>query len=209
MLLLTSQVCAVAIDIAVVGLHSTKLVFSFRPPPIEPSAEFHHVPELAYRYDPDWKQRGRQQGLAIFANTGVIRCYGIPRELVPGAIAQGEPGYRGEAYVVGGAQGATAATARVTHWTPNTATVHYDGAPPGSTLVYNMNYEASWRADGEAAANYAGAVATPVTSSAGDVTFHYYPRTMNWALLLCALTATLAFGGPRMWKRRHSFRVRS
>jgi hypothetical protein len=175
----------------------------FKGPPVTASAEFHHVSDLTYRYDPDWKQTGRQMLLAMYANTGVIRCYYLPSEVVPGAIAQGAPGYRGEAYVVG-----SGGTARVTDWSPNTATVHYEGAQPGSTLVYNMNYDPSWRADGSPAIDYKSAVAMPVTSSSGEVKFRYYPRTLSWGLLAFLVTVFLSFGGPRAtrqwWARRRA-----
>jgi hypothetical protein len=198
-LVLLVPVYFIAADVAAVGLQSSSTFFIFKAPVIEPSAEFHHVTDLPYKYDPDWRQVGRQQLLAMFANTGVIRCYGAPSELVTGAIAQATPGYRGEAYLVG-APGAGAATARVTDWSPNTATVRYEGAAPGTTLVYNMNYDASWRADGRPAESYRGAVATRVTSSAGEVAFRYYPRTLNWGLFICFVTALAAFITPRRWR---------
>jgi hypothetical protein len=192
----------VAANIASVGLESSKQTFTLKAPPsIAASAQFHHVTELPYKYDPDWHRRGQQQVLAMYANTGVIRCYGAPEELVPGAIAQDDPAYRGEAYVVGGPPGSSPGTARVTEWTPNTATVRYEGASPGATLVYNMNYDSSWSAGDSPAIDYKGAVASPLRSSAGEVRFRYYPRTLNLGLLVCAFTAFAAFGAPRLARR--------
>jgi hypothetical protein len=198
----------VATNIATVGLQSSKEAFSFRAPSsITASAEFHHVLETPYKYDPDWKQVGRQLLLGMYANTGMIRCYATPPELIPGAIAQGGPGYRGEAYIVGGA-GMSSGTAHITRWTPNTATVRYENAVPGSTLVYNMNYDPSWRANGSLAINYRAAVAAPLTSGAGEVTFRYYPRTLNWGLLMCAFTALVGFGGGRIRRAGYSLWAR-
>ncbi|MGO8999312.1 MAG: hypothetical protein ACLQVI_38795 [Polyangiaceae bacterium] len=196
--LLLIPVFALAANIAAVGLRSSKEVFSFRGPTVQASAVFHHVEDLPYKYDPDWRQRGRQQLLAMYANTGVIRCYGIPKELVPGAIAEGTPGYRGEAYIVTPGAGTTAGTANIIEWSPNTARVEYEGAAPGSTLVYNMNYDPSWHANGAPAVAYRNAVAIPLTSSSGEVTFHYYPRTLGWGLLAAVLTALVAFRGERL-----------
>jgi hypothetical protein len=209
-LVLLLPVYFIAANIASVGLESTKEVFMFKgPAAVEESKEFHHVQELSYRYTPDWQQFGRQELLAMYANTGVIRCYGIPfHEIATGAIAQGGAGYRGEAYLASGA-----GTARVTAWTPNTATVRYEGAEPGATLVYNMNYDASWRADGAPAIDYRSAVATHVSGGSGEVRFRYYPRTLNWGLFVFAVTAFLGFGAAGAWRDarmwRYSLRLRS
>ncbi|MGO8995353.1 MAG: hypothetical protein ACLQVI_18715 [Polyangiaceae bacterium] len=196
-LLLLAPVYFVATDIAALGLKSSKEIFTFSAPSIEASTEFHHATQLPYAYEADGKQFGAQQLLAMFANTGVIRCYGVPGELVPGAIARESPAYRGEAYVVDGA-GSSSGTARVTEWTPNTATVQYAGAAPGATLVYNMNYDSSWSANGSPAIAYESAVATRVTAGAGEVKFRYYPRTLNWGLFVWFLTTLAAFGGRRV-----------
>jgi hypothetical protein len=182
-LALLAPVFYLATDIATVGERSTKEMFILKAPQVTESAEFHHVPDFPQRYEPNWNQLGRQDLLAMFANTGVIGCYGVPHEIVIGATAQGAPGYRGEAYVVG-----SSGSARVTSWTPNTATVRYEGASPGAKLVYNMNYDPSWRADGRSAESVQNAVGTTVTSSSGEVSFRYYPRMLNWGLLACALT---------------------
>ncbi len=183
----------VAMDMVDVGRQSTKQLFMFKGPSVvEASKEFHHVTDTTYRYDPDWRQAGRQELLAMYANTGLIRCYGIPTELVPGAIAQGAAGYRGEAYLVGPDQG----TARVTDWSPNTATVHYEGARYGATLVYNMNFDPGWRANGHAATSYNRAVSTRVYASSGEVTFRYSPPLFGWGLIAFGLTALVALGGP-------------
>ena len=184
----------IATNIAGVGELSSRDAFQFKgPAEIQASPEFHHVTELSYRYDPDWHQPGRQELLSMFANTGVIRCHTAPRELIPGAIAQGAGGYRGEAYLVSDAARQAPGTARVTSFTPNTATIHYEGATPGSTLVYNMNYDPSWRTSAGPIVSYRGAAAVVVTEAAGDVRFRYYPRTLNWGLALCAM-----HGGSRL-----------
>jgi hypothetical protein len=207
--LLLVPVYLVATNIATVDLQSSKDAFSFRAPSvIVASAEFHHVVETPYKYSPDWHQIGRQLLLGMYANTGLLRCYATPHELITGAIAQGAPGYRGEAYIVGAAPAALSGTAHVTKWTPNTATVRYEGASPGSTLVYNMNYDPSWLANGSPAINYRATVATLLTSSAGEVTFRYYPRTLNWGLLICAFTALIGFGGPRVRRAGYSLWAR-
>ncbi len=189
-LLLLVPVWAVAFDITSVGRKSTEHSFYMEAPPILPNPEFRQQSSLPFNYSPpDWAGASL---LAEFGNIGLIGSYGIPT-FEPGAFAVGAPGYRGEAYVVGPPGGG----ARVVHFTPNTAVVEYDHAGPGSLLVYNMNFDPSWRANGRTATDYKNAVATPLSSEGGRVTFSYYPRALNWGLFVCALTFAIGFGGTR------------
>jgi len=201
-LLLLVPVYFIAQNIASVGRKSTDHVFFMEAPAIPQGGEFHQEYTTPYNYSPpDW---GGATLLGMFANTGVIACYGVPDALVRGAIAQGKPEYRGEAYVVGAAGAGGSGAARITKWTPNTATVHYDHATPGSLLVYNMNFDPSWRANGQPAIDHNFAVATNIPAGAGEVKFTYYPRTLNWGLALCAITALAGFGAPRLVSRRRA-----
>jgi hypothetical protein len=209
-LVLVVPVFFVAMDIATVAHESSHRPFIFKAPAITRSDEFYHVSDMTYRYDPDWGQVGRQLMLGMFANTGVTRCYGIPPELVGAVTPKGAPGYKGEAFF----PGSSAARAKVTRFTTNSAVVHYENAEPGAVLAYNMNWDPSWRADGAFAEESHGLVATRVTKSAGDVEFRYYPRTLNLGLFLCALTLFAAFGARptrerflAWWKARQSMRT--
>ena len=193
-LLLLVPVYWVAMDIASVGRKSTEHVFFMAAPPIVESPEFHQATTSPYNYSPpDWAGATL---LSMFANTGSIKCYGVPEQLEPGAIASDAKDYRGEAYVVG-----ASGKASVAKWTPNTATIDYSEAGPDSLLVYNMNYDPSWRANGRPVIEYKKAVATPVSPGAGELKFTYRPRTLNWGLVLCALTFLAAFGAPRARRR--------
>jgi hypothetical protein len=181
-------VCAVALDITSVGRKSTEHSFYMEAPPITPNAEFHHQTSSPYNYVPgDWAGASL---LATFANVGIIGSYGLPF-FEAGAIAASAPEFRGEAYVVGPPG---AGSAKVVHWTPNTATVEYSRTVAGSVLVYNMNFDPSWRADGKPAVEYRRAVAVPLAGGSGRVEFSYYPRMLNWGLAVFALTCALAFG---------------
>jgi hypothetical protein len=187
-LLLLLPVCAVALDITSVGRKSTEHAFYMEAPPIKPNPEFHHLTASPYNYVPgDWAGASL---LATFANVGIIGSYGLP-PLEPGAIAASAPEFRGEAYVVGPPG---AGSAKVVHWTPNTATIEYSRTAAGSLLVYNMNFDPSWRADGKPAIDYRHAVAIPLARGTGRLEFSYYPRTLNWGLAVFALTCALAFG---------------
>jgi hypothetical protein len=195
--LLLIPVYMVAQNIVQVGRKSTEHSFFMEAPPIPGGGAFHQEYGPPYNYTPpDWTGATL---LAMMANTGVIACYGVPDALVRGAIPRGKPEYRGEAYLAGpGARG----EATITRWTPNTATVRYENAGPGTMLVYNMNYDPSWRANGEPAVDYDFVVATPVPRGSGEIKFTYYPRTLNWGLTVLAFTAFACFGLPRLIDRR-------
>jgi hypothetical protein len=129
--------------------------------------------------------------LAMFANTGVIRCYGVDPLFKPSAKPVGSRDYRGLVYVEhadAAAEDPTASRASVTEWTPNRAVVEVEGAHPGALVVYNMNYDPSWRANGAPAINHHGLVAAPASSGDERIEFRYFPRTLAWTLPLCLVT---------------------
>ena len=92
--------------------------------------------------------------LGMFANQGVIRCYGFDPDFAPGAIPKESPDYRGLAWVAEGS-----GSARVVEWTTNRAVVEVSGASPEAVIAYDMNYDSSWRVDGEPALDFDGVVA--------------------------------------------------
>ena len=138
--------------------------------------------------------------LAMFANQGVTHCYGVDPNFVPSAIPAEASEYRGLAFVFGDGQ------ARVTAWTPNHAVVEVSGARPGDLLFYDMNYDASWRANGEPALEQHGLVATRLTAGTERVTFRYFPRTLRFSVPLALLTLLACFWRPasrlRTWLAR-------
>jgi hypothetical protein len=58
-----------------------------------------------------------------------------------------------------------------------------------------MNYDPSWRANGEPALNYQGLVATRLTGDVAQVTFRYFPRTLRYSALLFLFTLGVAVWG--------------
>lgn len=138
----------------------------------------HHLHPPVQYVRRDWAQ---PMLLAMFANIGVIDCYGVP-SFVPSAIPVDSHAYRGLAFVEG------AGSASVVEWTPNHALVDVKGARPGSLVVYDMNYDPSWRADGKPALDSNGLVAARLGAADGRVEFRYFPRTLVWSLPLTALT---------------------
>jgi hypothetical protein len=126
--------------------------------------------------------------LAMFANTGVIKCYGVDAKFKPSAAAAESTRYRGRAFVKTARPVDPAPRAEVVEWTPNRAVVVLEHAPPGSFVVYNMNHDPSWRANGAPALSQRGLVAAKVEPGMTRVEFSYFPRTLVWTLPLCLLT---------------------
>jgi hypothetical protein len=133
--------------------------------------------------------------LSMFANAGVVNCYGVDPNFVPSAVPRGAPDDRGLAWVHG-----DNGTARVTDWGPSHAVVEVTGAPAGATLLYNMNHDASWRANGEPALEAWGLVAARLHGGSERVEFRYFPRTLALSLPLCLLTL-IACLWPPGWNR--------
>jgi hypothetical protein len=190
-------VALVAADIARVAARPFAQAFWMEAPDrIEAAQQFHHRTHAPVNYKRrDWAPPVL---LSMLANTGIIKCYGIDPDYPGiGAIAADEPGYRGLAYVEQGD-----GTATVTEWSPNRALVRMQGASTGALVVYNMNFDPSWRANGEFALNYRNAVATRLSDATEQIEFVYFPRTLNWSVPLFFLTLGLCVGLPSWWRRR-------
>jgi 6-pyruvoyl-tetrahydropterin synthase related domain len=190
-------VLLVALDIAAVDANTMDITFHLVKPELPaPSKDFHQERRSPYQYkNPD--PHAESVLLAMFANVGVVEAYGTPLFEGGSAIPRGSPEYKGEVHVEEGAGQATLAK-----WTPNSAAVDVSGASPGAMVVYNMNWDPSWRANGQPAVAWHNLVAAPAPSGSGRVKFTYYPRRLNVGLLACALTALVCFGGPLRKKLR-------
>lgn len=140
----------------------------------------HHTNAPVNYVQRDWAQ---PMLLSMMANTGVIKCYGVDPHFQPGAVAAEAPGYRGRVFLDG-----SSGTARIYDWSPNHADVTVVGGQPGALLVYNMNYDPSWRANGEPAIDYQGRVAARLQGNETSVTFRYFPRTLRYTIPLFILT---------------------
>jgi len=164
------------------------------PDTIPVSARFEHRTNAPVSYvEPDW---AAPMLLAMFANTGVIRCYGADQSLQPGAVAADAPGYRGSAFVADGA-----GKASVVEWSPNRATVEVEGARPGALVVYNMNYDSSWSADGSPALDSERRVAARLLPGRTRVQFSYFPRTLKYSLPLFFVSIILMVYARRIARR--------
>jgi hypothetical protein len=135
--------------------------------------------------------------LSMMANSGVIRCYGIPDFDGVGAVAADVPGYRGRAWLPD-----DTGKAEVVKWSPNHATVEVTGAQAGALVVYNMNWDPSWRADGKPSERFQNLVATHLAPGQTRVEFRYYPRTFKLSIPVFLFTLGLSIGIPFYLRRR-------
>jgi hypothetical protein len=167
----------------------TSHMFYMTAPPVAREARFHQASRPPADYSPPDAWAGASL-LSMYGNTGYIGCYSVPDRGDPkGAIASDDPAYKGEAYVLEGS-----GEAKILSWTPNTAEIEVTGATPGAVLVYNMNFEPSWRANGAPAIEYRHAVATRIEAPSQRIKFSYYPRTLNAAIGVFLLTCFFCFG---------------
>src|SRR5204863_10187048 len=175
----------VALGAALVTVSSqwTGHMFYLKAPPIARQVEFHQALTPPAEYTPGDAWAGASL-LSMYANTGFMNCYSVPDRGDPkGAIAKESPSYKGEAYLVEGT-----GEAKIVAWTPNSAVVEVKNATPGAVLLYNMNYEPSWRANGAPAIEYRHAVAARIDSPSQRIKFSYYPRTLNASICIFLIT---------------------
>jgi hypothetical protein len=187
--LLLVPVALLAWDLARFSQTPFGQAFWMQAPPITPAKSFEHHRDAPVQYlRQDWAQPIL---LSMFANTGVERCYGVDPNFKPSIVTVESPSYVGPVSVEGDG------TARVVRFTPNHALVEVKGARPGDLVVYNMNYDASWRANGEPALDVRGLVAARLTAGVSEVSFRYFPRTLAVSVPLCLLTLLGCLWGPR------------
>jgi hypothetical protein len=173
-------VAALAWDLSRFSQTPFAQAFWMQAPAITPAPEFEHRRDAPVQYlRQDWAQPIL---LSMFANTGVQRCYGVDPNFRPSIVPVEDPAYAGPVSVDG------VGTAKVVRFTPNHATVSVTGARAGDIVVYNMNYDASWRANDEPALEVRGLVAARVEPGDSEVTFRYFPRTLAVSVPLSLLT---------------------
>jgi hypothetical protein len=61
-----------------------------------------------------------------------------------------------------------------------------------------MNYDPSWRADGEPALERQGRVAARLLPGRDRIVFRYFPRSFAWSLPIFLFTVAALIGIPRL-----------
>jgi hypothetical protein len=180
-------VMAVGYDVAsVAALPMAQSMWMVPPAQLRARRPFHFEKNPPFQYKKrDW---AGPMYLAMLGNTGVLNCYGTPPFDGKGARDAADPLYRGEVHVEG--QG----SAKLSAWSPNRAVVDLTGISAGDRLIYNMNFDESWRAEiadvgTRAVVPFDNAVSVVLPEGTSRVTFRYYPRTLNAGLALFAVAA--------------------
>ena len=165
-------------------------------------------PEYAYGSgEPEGTQgtNGAPGLLLRRANVGALRCSGFAglnqdapraadgRPVHLGARGIGDPLYRGEFRVE------PSGSVEQPRWAPGEVELSVHGAPVGSLLVLNQNWDPGWTANGFPTENHGDVNAYRLRASSGTVVFRYRPRTLPWALALFAVGALLV---PAAWGLR-------
>lgn len=181
-LVVTLAVALLAVDIALVARLPMKSAMWMVPPEIPRGRTFHfeHNPPFHY-VKRDW---AGPMLLSMMANTGVINCYGVPRDPArpPAALPVRHPRYRGEAYVAGGGE------AEIRRWSPNGVTVLVSDAAPGARLVYNMNYRDGWQSNVGAVSGHRGLVSVLLAEGTTEVRLWFRPPGLLAGLAIGLLT---------------------
>lgn len=184
------------LDITTVSSRPLGQAFWMEKPDEIPRAQFfeHRAEPVVHYRKRDWAPPVL---LPMMANTGVIKCYGVPESFPVGATGADSPGYPGRAYV---AQGE--GRVEVLDWSPNHVRLRVSNGSPGALLVYNMNFDSSWKANGLPAESHHDQVATRLAEGGNtEVEFRYFPRTLPRALLVFALTVVGMLAAPSVTKR--------
>ncbi len=184
---------AVAAIMATVSYPISKGVFFMHAPQTHWSGEFQQLARPPGDYQPPGAWAGAIL-VSMNSNRGFVQCASVPDNAEPrGAIATTDAKYKGEAYVVGGT-----GSARILRWSPNEVEIQVENAQPEAILVYNMNFDPSWRQGGKPALEHEHAVATRIQSANQRVVFSYFPRTLPKGIAIFLTTLLLVCFSARI-----------
>jgi hypothetical protein len=124
-----------------------------------------------------------------------------------GARGPGEPGYRGDAFIVEGV-----GHAEFARWSPNEVVVRVTGARKGDHVALDQNYDPGWLVNGRPALAVSDVPAATLQSSDETVVFRYRPKTLWLGLAIFVLGLPLLVGAARpdaaRWVVRRTLRAR-
>jgi hypothetical protein len=172
-------VAACALDLAPRNRRLLREGYETPPPTVTPAAAFHQT-RRATPYGPTSSHLP-----AFLGNRGLMPAYThLPHP--ERAKAREDAGYRGEAYLAGGA-----GEARLLSVTANRFRV-FARVTRDDTLVLNQNYVPGWRAGGRAAADHGGLPSIRVPPGEHTIVFSYSPPTLPVGVALTAVTAAVS-----------------
>jgi hypothetical protein len=183
----------IALDLWIVGRPALAAAFPFAPPRLQPAASFAQARgELGF-YGPVYTDMYRH----LLENRGFLNCYERFHPIIR-ALAPGDAGYRGEAYLETGP-----GTARVEELSPNRVVVAY-AAPAGGVVVVNQNAAPGWQVGPGRVVHHGGLLAAAVDAGAGRLVFSYQvPALRTGATISLGSAAAWAVAaGALVWARR-------
>lgn len=149
---------------------------------------------LAVEENPVFRQRFRKTNLhgedvskssmypIFLENSGIIEGYEVVNVKKGSVYIEGEPQYRGEAYLLG------EGICSITYFSPNKIMVEAQ-AEADDILVLNQNYHNGWRVKGSGkAGSHSGLISTRITAGSHRVIFYYLPGTFLIGLLVSGVT---------------------
>ena len=159
---------------------------------------FHLPPAIGYPTGGEWAPSSLP---AVIANVGTTDCstfagfhnwYRDQNNHVVGLGARGpgEPGYRGDAFIVEGV-----GHAEFARWSPNEVVVRVTGARKGDHVALDQNYDPGWLVNGRPALAVSDVPAATLQSSDETVVFRYRPKTL-W------LGLAIVFSAFRSWSEQ-------
>jgi hypothetical protein len=213
-------VLPIARDVADVARIPLAHIFSKPPPTALDSMQpfhqgFHLPPAIGYPTGGEWAPSSLP---AVIANVGTTDCstfagfhnwYRDQNNHVVGLGARGpgEPGYRGDAFIVEGV-----GHAEFARWSPNEVVVRVTGARKGDHVALDQNYDPGWLVNGRPALAVSDVPAATLQSSDETVVFRYRPKTLWLGLAIFVLGLPLLVGAARpdaaRWVVRRTLRAR-
>jgi hypothetical protein len=200
-LVLALAVSVMAFDIARISQLPMSASMWMVAPDIPQGGSFHFEVNPPYQYKKrDW---AGPMLLSMMANTGVLNCYGIPREKndKPKALSRRDRRYRGEAFLRDGAP------VSIASWSPNGLRVTFEPKDAPRTLTYNMHHRNGWSAEASSRAGAGearvverhGLITVELPSGTSEVGLRYRPPGLRSGLAICALTVVALLG---LWRVR-------
>ncbi len=186
----TLLIAIAATDCWLVAVQNYGGIFSFPAVPGPEAASFRQIRNIP---------NSNSMLIPAMQNEGILVCYeytGWPTS----AVGFGQPGYRGEQYLLG------PGSVTLARWSPNRLEYAVD-APAASVMVVNQNYDPSWRVTSGAGRTFSqdGLLAVRVPAGKSRIVLRYISLAAICGMIISILTAFAAFVLIR-WESRRPLR---